>query len=154
MRKSSAETDQNVHNLETRKDIPAQNSWSCFIFYYYIYESNIRGSIPKGTGGSHVACSTLGNLIHDEGELCPQWDLPPFCLRLWFDMTVGMTEGLVTILHMFPPLWLLKQLIHDNLYGHTVIKDGSCRKITWQKKCTWLFFTLIQMSYYCGSWHT
>lgn len=33
-------------------------------------------------------------------------------------------------------------VIHDNLYSHTVtgIKDGSCRKITWQKKCTWLFF--------------
>lgn len=34
-----------------------------------------------------------------------QSDLPLFCLRLWFDMTVD----LVTIPHVFPPLW---QLIH------------------------------------------
>lgn len=132
VRKSSAKTDKNVHNLKKKKKIPAQTSWLCILFYYYIYERNILGSIHKATGGSHVASSTLlGNLIHDERELGPQSGLLLFCLRLWFDMTVGI----VTVLHMFPPLWLLQQLIHDNLYSHTVtgIKNGTCRKIIWQK---------------------
>lgn len=54
-----------------------------FFFYDYIYERNTLGLIHKGTGGSHVVCSTLlGNLIHDERELDTQSDLSPFCLRL------------------------------------------------------------------------
>lgn len=132
VRKSSDKTDQNVHNLKTGGKIPAWNTDHAFFFYDYIYERNTLGLIHKGTGGSHVVCSTLlGNLIHDERELDTQSDLSPFCLRLWFDMTVDMTVGLLTILHMFPPFWLLQQLIHDNLYSHTVlgIKDEkSCGK--------------------------
>lgn len=156
IRNSSAKIDQNVHNLETRKAILAQNSRSCLIFYYCVHERNILGSIHKGAGGSHVACSTLGNLIHNERELGPQLDLSPFCLRLWFGMAVGMTAGLVTTLHMFPPLCLLQQwsmticTVTLSLESRMALAEKSLGK----KNVPDCFFTLIQMGYYSGSWHT
>lgn len=87
------------------------------------------------------ACS----LLHTSWKSHPWWERSGsqsdpllFCLRLWFDVTVG----LVTIPHMFPPLWLLQRLIHANLYSHIVIwiKDGSCRNMTWQKNVPGCFF--------------
>lgn len=153
VRKSSDKTDQNVHNLKTGGKIPAWNSWSCFLFLWLHIWKEYTGFNSQRYW--RKSCSVL----HTSWKSHPWWERAGYPIRsftllpeavIWHDS--GYDSGFADNTAHVPTLLATPAVDPwQSVQSHCSWNQGW--KIMRQKKRTWLFFTLIQIGYYSGSWN-